>query len=564
METSSGSAIDHAIARGAVRRAGIASHSEASWPMWKKVVAPTALVSLLWIIVSCGTSYLLDQQDETRTHLLNKNRAVMQAAGDLLENLWRLQATLLESSEHLERGGTLQQRFNAEAKRIEGAFERTLAFAEQNLSTQGERALARKIGSSFGQYASAVRGLLAKDRLSPQEAAESVDDAMHLARAVAQPCEDLSELAQHLATEAFERRDRLRSRVNMARITFIIIGPALGILLGLSVARKLHHSISEISVTLRGASGDLDQEIGLVQVYPSADLGGLPALQLQVQDVSARIKQVVDALQRTRREAVRSERLAAVGELAAGVAHEVRNPLTSVKLLIQTIGRELSPSSPNDQRLQIVQQEIGRIETTIQELLDYARPPKLRRVPHDVRSTLRRALNLAAGRAQQSGVSIAEQMGAMPMIVDADPEQLHQVFINLILNAIEAMPEGGALQVRVEKESTAPRDSSSPTADPVLRITFLDTGGGIPPQVLERLFEPFVTSKERGIGLGLAISGKIVQEHGGRLTACNSPAGGAIFVIEMPLACPGVADDQAGDSLGDSAPIDRALERSCG
>jgi two-component system sensor histidine kinase HydH len=536
------------------------SRSEAFRPMWKKVIAPTALVSLLWIIVSCGTSYLLDQQDETRTHLLNKNRAVMQAAGAMLENLWRLQATLLESSEHLERGGKLQERFKAEAKRIEGAFERTLAFADENLSTPDERELTRKISANFSQYASAARELLAKDRLSKQEAAEAVDDAMHLARAVAQPCEDLSELAQQLATGAFERRDRLRGRVNMARITFIIIGPALGILLGLRVARKLHHSISEISVTLRGASGDLDQEIGLVEVYPSADLVGLPALQQQVQDVSARIKQVVEELQRTRREAVRAERLAAVGELAAGVAHEVRNPLTSVKLLIQTIERELSPGSSNDQRLQIVQQEIGRIETTIQELLDYARPPKLRRVLHDVRSTLRRALNLAAGRAQQSGVSIDERLGANPMVVNADPEQLHQVFINLILNAIEAMPEGGTLQVTVEEDVRASHDSPSPPAGRMLRISFLDTGGGIPPQVLERLFEPFVTSKERGIGLGLAISGKIVQEHGGRLTACNTPDGGAILVIEMPSADIGAAHDETGDS----APSGPALESFCG
>ncbi len=160
-------------------------------------------------------------------------------------------------------------------------------------------------------------------------------------------------------------------------------------------------------------------------------------------------------------------------------------------------------------------------------MLDYARPPKLRRVRHDVRGTLRRALNLVGGRALQSGVAIDEQLGAEPLTVDADPEQLHQVFINLLLNAIEAMPSGGELRVTIEARA-APAGS--------LQVVIRDTGAGIPAQIMQRLFEPFVTSKERGIGLGLAISRQIMQEHGGRLTASNPPSGGAMLVAELPLA----------------------------
>src|SRR6185437_2446691 len=262
--------------------------------MWKKVVAPTAVVSLLWVLVSCGTAYILGQLDDTQTRLLSKNRNVIQAAGTMQENLWRLQAALLVAAEHLEKRGEFREKFKGESERIERTFDQALQLARDNASTAEEQQLVLSIGENIARYRSASRKQLAQEQASPEEAARAIDSAMQLARAVSQPCEELSGLAQRLTSDAFQRRDRLRARVDGARIAFIIVGPAVGILLGLRVARGLHRSISEISVTLRGASGDLEQEIGQVEVYPSADLEGLPALQHQVQDVSARIKQVVE------------------------------------------------------------------------------------------------------------------------------------------------------------------------------------------------------------------------------------------------------------------------------
>ncbi len=315
-------------------------------------------------------------------------------------------------------------------------------------------------------------------------------------------------------------------------------------------------------MTLRDASGGLEQEIGLLEVNASDEEGGLPALQQQVQFVSGRIKQVVEELQWTRRKAEHSERLAVVGELAAGIAHEVRNPLTSVKLLIQAIERNQSLGDSDQQRLRIVRQEIARIETTMQELLDYARPAEFRRVRHDVRDTLRRTLNLVEVRAEQSGVAIDELLGSQPLFVNADPEQLQQVFVNLLLNAIEAMPAGGRLLLALEGRPATSGDSCRTDVGPLLRIVFRDSGCGIRADVLERLFQPFVTSKERGIGLGLAISRQIMLEHGGRLTACNVPGGGAEFVVEVPLANTALIVDRADDAAGDPSQARTAAEES--
>ena len=307
-------------------------------------------------------------------------------------------------------------------------------------------------------------------------------------------------------------------------IVLWIAGPTVGIVWGLWIARRLQHSISQISISLKDAAGGLEQEVGRVDVLPSDDL---PALQQQVQLVSTRIKEIVDQLQQARRETMLADRLAAVGEMAAGVAHELRNPLTSVKLLIQTAADALPDHALSDEHIHVVLEQILRMESTIQGLLDFARPPQMQEVRHDVRDTLHRALNLVEGHAKQQGVVICADCPATPVLVDGDPEQLHQVFVNLLLNGVEAMPDGGSLQVAIRCDESAAAGC---------HVEFRDSGPGIPPAIMERMFEPFVTNKERGTGLGLAISRRIVEQHGGRLTAANRHTAGAVFTVELPLS----------------------------
>jgi signal transduction histidine kinase len=236
--------------------------------------------------------------------------------------------------------------------------------------------------------------------------------------------------------------------------------------------------------------------------------------------------------------------------LAAGVAHELRNPLTGVKLMIQAATKRPADRPLSAQQLSAIQEQIIRMEKTIQGLLDYARPPEMHRVTHDVRDTMRRALNLVEGHARQATVKICEDFCRTPVWVEGDPGQLHQVFVNLLLNGIEAMPGGGALGVAVQ-------DAAAP--DGSCRVTVTDSGTGIAEHVLERLFEPFVTSKERGTGLGLAISRRIVQQHGGKLMAANRQEGGAVFSVELPQCSEPPALDAGGpgEACADQPAISR-------
>jgi signal transduction histidine kinase len=168
------------------------------------------------------------------------------------------------------------------------------------------------------------------------------------------------------------------------------------------------------------------------------------------------------------------------------------------------------------------------MERTIQSLLDFARPTQPRRTRHDLREPLRRVLNLISARASQQRVAIDCRGGEAPLWVVGDTEQLVQVFLNLTLNGIDAMPEGGRLGLELT------RGLAEGSRWVGLRVN--DQGPGLSAEVLGRLFEPFVTTKERGTGLGLAVSRRIVLEHSGELLVRNLPAGGAEFELRLPEA----------------------------
>jgi two-component system, NtrC family, sensor histidine kinase HydH len=486
--------------------------------MWKKVVGPTVLVSLLWIAGSSISNYYMHRAYDYHLRALDENVATIRAAWAMEAAIWRLQVIAVEAT------GKDERESRAEAAELEAAFQQHLEEAQRTSFTSQEQVLVTAIREHFSVYRDHVEVRLKPAGLAGLLTSPAADKekTIRLARAVAEPCRQLAEINDRMLADATTRSARLSALVNWVRLTFLITGPIVGVLCGLWVARGLHRSISQISVTLKDATGELRQDVGSVEVQSHADL---PALQQQVQAVATRIREVMEELQHTRRQARSAERLAAVGELAAGVAHELRNPLTSVQLLVETT-QQLVRNEAAAKNLQIVQQEIARLENTIQGLLDFARPPELHRVPHDLRTPVQRALNLIEGRAKQQRVRITQKLPPTAVTVDGDPEQLHQIFVNLLLNGIEAMPQGGTLEVAVHSSNGNGR---------VCRVCVSDSGTGIPEAVLDRIFEPFVTSKEHGTGLGLAVSHRIAVEHCGTLLAANRPEGGAVFTVELPL-----------------------------
>ena len=479
--------------------------------MWKSIIAPAVVVSLCWLLVGGASSYYLSWQSRELDRVLEENVTSIRAANEMQETVWRMQSVVLQAARD-------QSRIPDETlKELESQFEQSLLAAESEAKVAEERSLVKLIRDGFADYFMRWRQT-SSDMPANQT---TLAELLPLVPQITQPCEELLRLNERMMRESSHRRQEFTAWVVWGRAVMLVIGPGLGLLLGFRLAGQLRRSITRISVRLQAVAGELEQEVGQMEVTPQADL---PAIQQQLDVIADRMRRVMQELHQARQETMRAERLAAVGELAAGVAHEIRNPLTSVKLLIQTMQHRLLPNMP-PQTFDVVLEEIDRMETTIQGLLDFARPPKLQRARHDLRQIVRRAANLIEGNARQNRVALATHLADEPVWVNADAEQLHQVCINLLLNGIESMTTGGAFDIHVAADE----------ATAVARVRFEDSGAGIPDSVLPRLFEPFVTSKDRGTGLGLAVSRRIVLNHSGRLLAENRPSGGAALTIELPL-----------------------------
>jgi signal transduction histidine kinase len=244
-----------------------------------------------------------------------------------------------------------------------------------------------------------------------------------------------------------------------------------------------------------------------------------------MQGIIEEIERVFQRLQQREREVLRAEQLAAVGQVAAGVAHELRNPLTSVKMLVQT-GLEGDPAAglPAED-LAIIEHEIRRMEACIQTFLDFARPPSSERRDTDLLIVVRRAVALLEGRARRQNVTLKTELPPGPIELFIDGGQIHQVLVNLLLNALDAMPHGGELRLEVRPAAGDP---------PRVMVGIHDSGPGIAAPILARLFEPFVSGKETGLGLGLSICRRLIEAHDGAITGENDPSGGAVFTFTLP------------------------------
>jgi signal transduction histidine kinase len=219
----------------------------------------------------------------------------------------------------------------------------------------------------------------------------------------------------------------------------------------------------------------------------------------------------------------RAEQLATVGELAAGIAHELKTPLLGLSSGTQLLNRHLDPGDHEGRHLTgEMLQRIQRMETAIQDLLNYARPSPTRLSRLDLNAIVERALRLVEPRAEHSGVLIHRDLASGLPHLQVDPEQIGQVLVNLVLNGIEAMVAGGRLEVETRRTGAA------------IQVVVNDSGPGISPAYRERVFRPFYTTKHTGTGLGLAIVRQIVERHGGGVSVGEAPRGGAQFVVSLP------------------------------
>ena len=229
------------------------------------------------------------------------------------------------------------------------------------------------------------------------------------------------------------------------------------------------------------------------------------------------------------RERQRQVRLAAVGEMAAGIAHEIRNPLASMSGSIQLLQRELDVSAEQAVLLDIVLRESQRLNDTIKDFLAYAGPQRVTRAAVDIRPLVKETAALIVRGAASPGLHQVEvDVPATDVVHDVDEAQMRQVVWNLASNALKAMPTGGTLRLAVAHVPTPGR------REPTLELTVQDTGVGMPPEDVERVFQPFRSGFRQGSGLGLSIVHRIVTDHGGTILVQSVPGEGTTMCVRVP------------------------------
>ena len=226
----------------------------------------------------------------------------------------------------------------------------------------------------------------------------------------------------------------------------------------------------------------------------------------------------------------RQEKLASLGMLAAGIAHEIRNPLTAIKAWLYLQQKHLPPRTPEFEELELIGGEINRLERIVKDFLQFARPSAPQLVAVSSEQPLREVLMLMEPTLKKSNIQLL--LGeAAPAQIHVDPQQIRQVLINLIQNAADSIGENGTVTLRARRGEKRLHDR--PTEVVILEVH--DTGKGIPPEVEKRLFDPFFTTKESGTGLGLPIAARIIEKHRGALQYQTLAAGGTTFGIILPL-----------------------------
>jgi two-component system, NtrC family, sensor histidine kinase HydH len=491
-----------------------------------RLAAPAVATSLLLLGLGVGTAAYVQHWQTTVSRDLRVNVSGIRAAEEL-EILVREARTRLD---HFLITG--ERDYLDKVPELRTLLEHWLGEAESWGVTPEEARLTSRVrrgNDRFWQQLEQIRRIDSAPAVR-SEIRQLIEDV--LVGEMLEPAHAYLDFNEDEVKDAIDKNEALADRLVYALLLLGTCGSAAGLLAGFGFARGLRRSLIQLSVLVQDAAGHLDVRVEPIH-YSRSDLAGLES---SLRMIAERIRTMVERLQQREREALRSEQLAAVGQLAAGMAHELRNPLTSMKILVQgaLAGSDVEEAEGatgsylSQEDLAVLEEEITRLEQLLQLFLDFARPPRPEKRVTDLCSLVRQTASLIAARAAAQSTEVEVLTGQGPVCAAVDVGQLRQLLLNLLLNAMEAMPGGGTVTVGVQSEG-----------DSWLTIQVADRGAGLPESLGERIFEPFTTTKETGVGLGLSICKRIATAHSGMLTCKNRGGGGAEFTLRLPQSlCP--------------------------
>jgi two-component system, NtrC family, sensor histidine kinase HydH len=499
-----------------------------------RMTAPLVAMSVSLLVVGVGAAWYVHHLQSRVSDELKANVSSLRAAEELVIALKEIR-TLLENC--LLTG---DRKYLDAVLPLRATTEKWLAEAERWGTGANEQEMMKQARRGHKRF------FLEMDQLASQPVASLNRKIRELIETVLVH-EILQPTQNYLTLNAAESEASIKENEVFARwligglLLLGICGSAAGLMTGFGFARAFQRSLVQLSLPIRAAAGHLDEVVGPVTFSSTADLREMESV---LRMIAERIGAVVGRLRQSEREVLRSEQLAALGQMAAGMAHELRNPLTSMKILVQAalargegggtrdetdteyLASRPSPSllALGGRDLIVLEEEITRLERLIQSYLQFAKPPQLEKRIVDIKPLVIQAVQFVTDRAALCATRIETALPAASVTAAVDGAQFRQVLLNLLLNALDATGSGGVVWVDLRED-----------ANDWLTLRISDNGTGLPAILGNQIFSPFVTTKETGLGLGLSICKRIIESHGGEIAAANRAEGGAAFTIRLPL-----------------------------
>ena len=397
------------------------------------------------------------------------------------------------------------------------SFQRWLKKARRLSDTEKERRILNEIDSRYIRYSSErdrVIDLYKEGRVSGGfELHKKVRDEFFRIIDLCDQNKDFYEKSIARATETNRRRVESEYRMAMAALAIAVI---LGVVLAYTLTRQVLGPIRNLAA---GGAGSAE----------APRMGHeVKALSQRFESLMSDVEQTRSKLEWSREHLLQAEKWAVLGKLAAGVAHSVRNPLTSVKMRLFSLERSLSLTSDQHEDFAVISEAIRQIDSIVTNFLEFSRPPKLKMRLSSPSDAVDMAIQLLAHRLESYNVEVAVRRNDRLPEITMDPDQLKEVLVNLMVNACEAMSDGGTITIDEQK-------GRSDEMGEVVVVRVTDDGPGIPEPVQAKLFQPFFSTKDQGTGLGLAIATRIVEEHGGWLDVESKEGQGSTFLITLPV-----------------------------
>lgn len=485
--------------------------------MWKRLSLRTRILVLLaaLVLITLGgglvTIWHTRGMDALFANLIDKNLASLRAAAALenalLEQKGFVTYFFLDSNpEWLEKLKVHHEK-----------FQQALTEARRSATNEIMLDILRQIESSYQELLQGRQQVINLYQAGNREEGARLHQQMRRRFAAIQELTQRYRVVHEFAISRARSESQAQARViNLLALVAILSVVAMGLLLLYVLIRQVLEPIRRLALETAPEQG------------PNPAVDEVTVLSQRVHSLMEDVDQAQSELVRSQETLLQTGKLALVGKLAAGVAHSIRNPLTSVKMRLFSLQRTLDLNPTQKEDLEVISEEIRHIDTILRHFLEFSRPPKLKMQRLSLSEVVDRALTLLRQRLESYGVVVElHRHGRLPE-TQGDMEQLQEVLVNLILNACEAMGRGGVITIRETRGQAA-------SVGPVVRVSVSDTGPGIPLSIQDKVFQPFFSTKEEGTGLGLSLASRIVQEHGGWIALHSKEGAGATFVVTLPL-----------------------------